>query len=41
MRDGLLLAYFEYTGGDYEADMKKMAEDPITQKRWAETNPCQ
>ncbi|MDR1797542.1 MAG: L-rhamnose mutarotase [Clostridiales Family XIII bacterium] len=41
MRDGYLYAYFEYVGDDYEADMAKMAADPVTQKWWAECMPCQ
>lgn len=40
-RDGYLFAYYEYTGDDYEADMAKMAADPLTQKWWEECNPCQ
>ncbi len=40
-RDGLLFSYFEYTGSDFEADMKKMAADSITQKWWTLTDPCQ
>ncbi len=36
-----LFSYFEYTGDDFEADMEKMAADPITQKWWKETDPCQ
>lgn len=36
-----LFSYFEYTGSDYEADMKKVADDPTTQKWWDETAPCQ
>jgi L-rhamnose mutarotase len=36
-----LFAYFEYTGSDFEADMEKMAADPITRKWWQETDPCQ
>jgi L-rhamnose mutarotase len=36
-----LFAYLEYTGQDYEADMKKMAADPETQRWWKETDPCQ
>ena len=36
-----LFSYFEYTGDDFEADMKKMAADPTTQKWWKETDPCQ
>jgi L-rhamnose mutarotase len=43
MPDGnhYLFSYFEYTGDDFEADMGKMAADPMTQKWWKETDPCQ
>lgn len=37
----LLLGYFEYTGGDYAADMAAMAADPSTQDWWKLTDPCQ
>lgn len=40
-KDGLLFSYYEYTGNDYEADMKKMADDPETQRWWAVCMPCQ
>lgn len=36
-----LFSYFEYTGNDFDADMKKMAADPTTQRWWKETNPTQ
>jgi len=36
-----LFSYFEYTGENFETDMAKMAADPITQKWWKETDPCQ
>ena len=36
-----LFAYLEYTGNDFEADMKKMAADPETQRWWKATDPCQ
>jgi L-rhamnose mutarotase len=36
-----LFAYLEYIGGDFESDMKKMAECPHTQRWWKETDPCQ
>jgi L-rhamnose mutarotase len=36
-----LFSYFEYTGGNFEADMAKMAADPTTQKWWAVCMPCQ
>ena len=40
-KDGLLFSYFEYTGNNYEADMAKMADDPITQQWWELCKPCQ
>ena len=40
-KDGLLFAYFEYLGDDYEADMAKMAADPETQKWWSIMDPMQ
>lgn len=36
-----LFAYLEYTGNDFDADMKKMAADPETRRWWKETDPCQ
>ena len=36
-----LIAYLEYTGKDFDADMKKMAADPETVRWWKETDPCQ
>ena len=39
--DGLLFAYFEYVGDDFEGDMAKMAADPMTQKWWAVQKPLQ
>lgn len=36
-----LFSYFEYVGKDFDADMAKMAADPMTQKWWKETDPCQ
>jgi len=36
-----LFSYFEYTGDDLAADMKKMAADPETRRWWQETDPCQ
>lgn len=38
---GVLLAYYEYVGDDYDADQRMMAADPVTQRWWAETAPCQ
>lgn len=37
----LLFAYFEYVGGDYKADMAKMAADPKTREWWSLTDPMQ
>jgi L-rhamnose mutarotase len=36
-----LFMYLEYTGSDFAGDMKKMAENPIVQKWWKLTDPCQ
>ena len=36
-----LFSYFEYSGHDFEADMRAMAEDPETKRWWQETDPCQ
>jgi L-rhamnose mutarotase len=36
-----LFSYFEYAGRDFQADMKKMAADPNTQRWWKLTDPCQ
>ena len=36
-----LVAYLEYVGQDFAADMKKMGDDPETQRWWKETDPCQ
>jgi L-rhamnose mutarotase len=40
-KDGLLFAYFEYVGRDFDADMAKMAADPKTQEWWAIMKPMQ
>ena len=39
--DTTLIAYFEYIGDDYAADMARMAEDPKTQEWWRITDPMQ
>lgn len=36
-----LFSYFEYTGVDFDKDMKKMAADSTTQRWWKETDPTQ
>jgi L-rhamnose mutarotase len=40
-KDGFLFSYFEYHGSDFEGDMKKMADDPLTQKWWDIMMPLQ
>ena len=35
-----LFSYFEYTGVDFDADMEKMAADPVTQEWWEHCVPC-
>ncbi len=40
-KDGLLFAYFEYIGINYDTDMRKMAEDPKTQEWWKIMEPMQ
>lgn len=39
LKDGILYSYFEYVGDDFEADMAKMAADPVTQQWWAVVRP--
>lgn len=39
--ENLLFGYWEYTGTDYEADLKRLGELPITKKWLALTDPCQ
>jgi L-rhamnose mutarotase/histidinol phosphatase-like PHP family hydrolase len=36
-----LFSYFEYLGDDFDADMAKMAADPVTQRWWELCKPCQ
>jgi L-rhamnose mutarotase len=40
-KDGLLFAYFEYIGEDFDTDMAKMAADPETQRWWSIMEPMQ
>jgi L-rhamnose mutarotase len=37
----LLFAYFEYVGDDFEADMARIAADPVTQEWWKLTDAMQ
>lgn len=39
--ENLLFGYYEYTGTDHDADMEKMAQDPLTQKWWKLCMPMQ
>ena len=39
--DGMLFAYLEYVGDDFEADMKKMADHKKTQEWWDVMMPMQ
>ena len=36
-----LFGYFEYTGKDFAADMKRMGDDPKTKEWWSHTDPMQ
>jgi len=36
-----LFAYLEYTGTNFDADMNRMASDPMTRRWWKQTDPCQ
>ncbi len=41
LKDEYLFSAFEYCGTDFTADMEKMAADPVTQRWWELTAPCQ
>ena len=41
LKDGVLFSYFEYDGEDFDADMAKMAADPVTQQWWSLMKPMQ
>ena len=41
LKDDFLFSYFEYVGDDFEADMAKMAADPVTQEWWDVMMPMQ
>jgi L-rhamnose mutarotase len=40
-KEGFLFAYMEYTGDDFDADMKKMADHKKTQEWWEVMEPMQ
>jgi L-rhamnose mutarotase len=37
----VLFAYYDYVGDDHDADMKRIADDPVSQEWWTHTDPCQ
>ena len=39
--ENILFGYFEYTGDEFDADMRRMSEDKRTQEWWSLTDPCQ
>jgi len=39
IRGDYMFSYYEYIGDNYEADMEKMAADPVTQKWWSVVKP--
>jgi L-rhamnose mutarotase len=39
--NGMLFGTFEYVGDDFEADMKAIANDPVTQRWWQHTDATQ
>ncbi|WP_440707953.1 L-rhamnose mutarotase [Herbiconiux sp. YIM B11900] len=41
VRGDLLVAYYEYVGEDHDADMARIALDPVTREWWTHTDPCQ
>lgn len=41
LRCGVLFAYFEYHGTNYDADMQAMAADPEVQRWWKIMDPMQ
>ena len=40
IEDDVVFGYYEYVGDNYEADMAKMAADPLNQEWWSHTRPC-
>jgi L-rhamnose mutarotase len=39
--ENVLFGTWEYHGTDFDADMARMAADPVTREWWALTDPCQ
>lgn len=40
LRGTELYTYYEYTGSDYEEDMKRMDESPVMRRWWQHSKPC-
>ena len=40
LRGNQVFTFYEYTGNDYDADMKKLDNSPIMQKWWTFSKPC-
>lgn len=40
LKENEVFTYYEYTGEDYEKDMKRMDESPIMQRWWTFSKPC-
>lgn len=40
VRGTQVFTFYEYTGHDYDADMKKLDENPIMQEWWKFSKPC-
>ena len=41
LHKGILFSYYEYIGDDFDRDMAKIGEDPVTQDWWKLTDPMQ
>ncbi|MGB2908096.1 MAG: L-rhamnose mutarotase [Candidatus Aminicenantaceae bacterium] len=41
LREGMLFSYYKYIGSDYQSDMQKIADDPVTRDWWKLTDPMQ
>jgi L-rhamnose mutarotase len=39
--ENLLFSYWEYTGSDFDKDMKIMSENEVNKKWWKLCGPCQ
>lgn len=40
LKENIVVSVYEYTGDDFEEDMRKMALDPVTIEWWKHTKPC-